>query len=164
MLEYDRINISEGIDVNKINASKEYDICYYSYFKDIGFKYEPYFCNDCYGLMQKATNFNDVAIVSIKGGNYRIYFWYISKNDVTKKWIIIIFVSYIKISETTYYQRNRDVILNRAKCYYKSDKERLRDSARENTEIYLKKKKRKYRRNRYHSMSEKRTKNLKNIK
>ena len=34
------------------------------------------------------------------------------------------------MSETTYYQRNRDVILNRAKDYYKNDKEGLRDSAR----------------------------------
>ena len=42
MLEYDRIDISEGIDVNKTNASKECDICHYWYFKDIGFKYEPY--------------------------------------------------------------------------------------------------------------------------
>ena len=31
--------------------------------------------------MQKAMNFNDVAIVSIKGNGYRIYFWYMSKND-----------------------------------------------------------------------------------
>ena len=42
------------------------------------------------------------------------------------------------MSETTYYQRNRDVILNRAKDYYKNDKERLRDNARR---IYLKKNK-----------------------
>ena len=34
------------------------------------------------------------------------------------------------MNETTYYQRNRDVILNRAKDYYKNDKERLRDNAR----------------------------------
>ena len=40
MLEYDRIDISEGIDVNKTNASKECDICHYWYFEDIGFKYE----------------------------------------------------------------------------------------------------------------------------
>ena len=33
MLEYDRISISEGIDVNKTNASKECDICHYWYFK-----------------------------------------------------------------------------------------------------------------------------------
>ena len=26
-------------------------------------------------------NFNDVAIVSIKGNDYRIRFWYMSKND-----------------------------------------------------------------------------------
>ena len=43
MLEYDRINISEGIDVNKTSLSKECDIWYNWYFKDIGFKYEPYF-------------------------------------------------------------------------------------------------------------------------
>ena len=35
MLEYDRINISEGIDADKRNASKEWDICHYWYFKDI---------------------------------------------------------------------------------------------------------------------------------
>ena len=45
MLEYDRIDISEGIDVNKIGLSKECDICHYWYFKVIGFKYEPYLCN-----------------------------------------------------------------------------------------------------------------------
>ena len=53
MLECDRIEISEGIDVNKTNASKECDICHYWYFKDIGFKYEPYLCNGCHDLMQK---------------------------------------------------------------------------------------------------------------
>ena len=81
MLEYDRIDTSEGIDVNKTNALKECDICNYWYSKDIGFKYEPYLCNGFHSLMQKAINFNDVAIVSIKGSNYRILFWYMSKDD-----------------------------------------------------------------------------------
>ena len=36
MLEYERIDISEGTDVNKTNLSKEYDICHYCDFKDIG--------------------------------------------------------------------------------------------------------------------------------
>ena len=31
--------------------------------------------------MQKTMSFNDVAIVYIKGSAYRIYFWYMSKND-----------------------------------------------------------------------------------
>ena len=35
-------------------------------FKDIGFKYEPYPCNSCHDLMQKAMSFNDVAIIYVK--------------------------------------------------------------------------------------------------
>ena len=31
--------------------------------------------------MQKAMSFKNVAIVSIKGNDYRIHFWYMSKND-----------------------------------------------------------------------------------
>ena len=81
MLEYDRIDVSEGIDTNKTKASKECKIFLYWYFKDIGFKYEPYLCNGCHGLMQKAVSFNDVAIVYVKGSAYRIHFCYMSKND-----------------------------------------------------------------------------------
>ena len=51
MLEYERIDISEGTDDNKTKLSKECDICHYWYFKDIGFEYEKYLCNGCHGLM-----------------------------------------------------------------------------------------------------------------
>ena len=81
MLEYDRIDISEGIDVNKTNLSKECDICHYWYFKDIDLKYELYLCNGCHNLMQKAMSFNNVAIVYVKGSAYRIHFWNIIKDD-----------------------------------------------------------------------------------
>ena len=81
MLEYDRINISKGMDVNKTNASKEFDVCHYWYFKDIGLKYDLYLCNGCHDLMQKAMTFNDVAIVYVKGNTCRIHFWYMSKDD-----------------------------------------------------------------------------------
>ena len=81
MLEYDRIDISEGIYTNKTSASKECNICHYWYFLDNDFNCEPYLCNGCHDLMQKAMGFNDVAIVSIKGNDYRIRFWYRSKND-----------------------------------------------------------------------------------
>ena len=46
-------NISEGIDINKTNASKECGICYYWYFSDKSFNYEPYLCNGCHNLMQR---------------------------------------------------------------------------------------------------------------
>ena len=62
MLEYYRIDISEEIDINKTNPSKECDICHYWYFLDKSFKYEPYICNDCHDLEQKAVNFNDIAM------------------------------------------------------------------------------------------------------
>ena len=66
MLEYDRIDISEGIDANKKNASKEYDICHYWYFNDIGFKYEPYFSNCHHGLIQKAINLIMLLLLLLK--------------------------------------------------------------------------------------------------
>ena len=82
MLEYDRINIYEGVDFNKASASKECDTCHFQYFKDIGFKYEPYLCNGCHDLMQKVTSFNNVGIVYVKESAYRIKFWHMSKDDV----------------------------------------------------------------------------------
>ena len=45
MLEYDKIDISEGIDINKTNASKERDICHHWYFLDKNFDHELYLCN-----------------------------------------------------------------------------------------------------------------------
>ena len=66
MLEYERIDISEEIDVNKTNLSKECGICHYWYFKDNGFKYEPYLCNGRHDLMQKTVSFNNIAIAYIK--------------------------------------------------------------------------------------------------
>ena len=63
MLEYDKIDVSERIDANKINASKECDVCHYWYFLDKDFKYQPSLCNGCHDLMKKALNFNDVPIV-----------------------------------------------------------------------------------------------------
>ena len=74
MLEYDRFDISEGIDINITNASKECDIWHYWYILDKNVNYEPYLSNGCHDLMQKAMNFNDVAIVRIKGN-------YFSKDD-----------------------------------------------------------------------------------
>ena len=81
MLEYDRIDNSEGTDISKTNASKECDVCHYWFFLSKHFNYEPYLCNGCHGLMQKAMNFNDVAIASDKGSDYRIRFRYMSEDD-----------------------------------------------------------------------------------
>ena len=67
MLEYDRIDISEWVDVNKTSLSKKCDIYRYWYFENIDFKYEPYLYNGCHDLMQKAMSCNNIAIVYVKG-------------------------------------------------------------------------------------------------
>ena len=75
MLEYNRIDISEGIDRNKTSASKECNICHYWYFLDKKVNYESYLSNGCHDLMQKAMSFKHAAIiVSVKGNDYRIHF------------------------------------------------------------------------------------------
>ena len=68
------------------------------------------------------------------------------------------------MDNTTYYQRNRGLMLKRAKDYYENDKERLREQARNkyrNLSEEDKKKKRKYGKNRYHNISEEKRLKLK---
>ena len=77
MLEYDRIDTSEGIDINKTNKSKECTLCHYWYFLHKNFSYGPYLCDDCYNFSQKSIDFKNIAIVHIKKNAYRIYFLYI---------------------------------------------------------------------------------------
>ena len=46
MLEYDRIDISEGIDIKKCKeTSRECSLCKFYYFLDKNFNYGPYLCN-----------------------------------------------------------------------------------------------------------------------
>ena len=40
MLFFDRIDVSEGINVNKKSTSKECDICHYWYFLNYSFKFD----------------------------------------------------------------------------------------------------------------------------
>ena len=68
------------------------------------------------------------------------------------------------MSDLTYYQRNRDVILNRAKDYCENDEERLREQTRDKyRNLYVEEKniKREYGKNRYHYMSAEKNQRLK---
>ena len=71
MLYYDRIDVSEGIDVNKISELKECDICHYSYFLNFSFKFQPNVCNRCHHLLMMSMNLSDIAILNTKGFDYR---------------------------------------------------------------------------------------------
>ena len=84
MLEYERIDISEGIDDNKTNLSKVCMLCHYWYFLDRNFSYGPYLCVDCYNVTQKSNNLKNIAIVRVKKKVYRVHFQYMSKREAKK--------------------------------------------------------------------------------
>ena len=71
MLRYQKVDISEGIDVNKTNASKECELCHYWFFKDIGFKFEEHVCNKCHYSLTIAYSLKDIAILNAKLATFR---------------------------------------------------------------------------------------------
>ena len=82
MLEYDRINISEGIDINKCEeTSREYNLCKFYYFLDKNFKYEPYLCDGCYDMSIKAVIMQNLAIINPNENYYRVIFAFMTKKD-----------------------------------------------------------------------------------
>ena len=82
MLEYDRIDLSEGIDFNECkDTSKKCSLCKFYYFLDKNFNYGPYLCDGCYDMSLKATSMQNLAIVYRGGHAYRINFVFMSKND-----------------------------------------------------------------------------------
>ena len=85
MLQYQKIDVSEEIDVNKTSASKECELCHYWFFKDIGFKFEEHVCNKCHDLLTMAYSLKNIAILSAKGATFRCLLMGISKNESSKK-------------------------------------------------------------------------------
>ena len=76
MLEYDRINISEGIDINKCKeTSRECSLCKFYYFLDKNFKYDG-----CY-MFIKTVSTQNLTIINHNGNYYRVIFAYMSKKD-----------------------------------------------------------------------------------
>ena len=81
MLYYDRIDVSEGIGINKASKSKECDICHYWYFLNIEFKFQSPVCNKCHDLVMMSMNLSDIAILNIKRSNYCCIISGISKSE-----------------------------------------------------------------------------------
>ena len=80
MIYLDRIDVSQGTDDNKISASKECDTCHYWYFLNYSFTFQPNACNRCHDLIMISINLSDIAILNIKGSDYRCIISLISKN------------------------------------------------------------------------------------
>ena len=74
MLEYDRIDISEGIDINKCEeTSARCSLCKFYYFLDKNFSYD---------MSLKAVSMQNLTIINHNGNHYRVNFAFISKKDV----------------------------------------------------------------------------------
>ena len=84
MLEYDRIDLSEGIDVNKTSNSRECSLCNYYCFLDINFNYQKYLCDGCHDMSIKANRMQNLAIVYHGKNVYGVNFVFMSKNDAFK--------------------------------------------------------------------------------
>ena len=80
MIYYDRIDVSEGIDVNKRSKSKEWNVCHYWCFLNKGFKFQPIVCNLCHDLVMISINLGNITIVNIKGFDYCYIVRRISRN------------------------------------------------------------------------------------
>ena len=70
MLYYDRIDLSERIDVDKSNNSKECIVCHYWFFKH-GFKFQSFICKGCH----------DIPIITVKSVDYPCIFYDASKSE-----------------------------------------------------------------------------------
>ena len=82
MLEYDRIDISEVIDINKCEeTSRECSLCKFYYFLYKNFKYGPYLCDGCYMFM-KTVSMQNLTIINDSGNYYRVIFAFMTKKDV----------------------------------------------------------------------------------
>ena len=81
---YERIDFSDGIDVNNSYESKECTLCHYWYFLDKNFSYGPYLCDGCYNMTQKYNELKNIAIIRIKKNLYRTCFLFISKREAKK--------------------------------------------------------------------------------
>ena len=82
MLYYDRVDISERIDINQTSVSKECDICHYWHFLYYSFKFQSKVSNRCYDdLLIMSMILSNIDIFNIKFSDYHVIISLISKTQ-----------------------------------------------------------------------------------
>ena len=64
---------------------KEYELCHYWCFKDVGFKFEPYVCNKCQDVLMTVYELKNIAILNVKGVDFRCILWVISRDKAVNR-------------------------------------------------------------------------------
>ena len=85
MLQYKRIDISEGIDVSRKSSSKECMLCHYWYLRNVGFRFEPHVCNKCHDVLMTAYKLKDIAILNVKEVDFRCILWIIGRDEAVNR-------------------------------------------------------------------------------
>ena len=65
MLYYNKIDVSDRIDIDKSNKSKECMICHYWYFFDLNYTYEPYICTGYHDISMMAYDLKNITILNV---------------------------------------------------------------------------------------------------
>ena len=81
MQYYDRIDVSEGIDINK---TRQCDIFHYLHFLNKGFKFQLCVHHRCHDLLMISMNLNNIYILNIKNDNYSCIIKEMSKSEAIK--------------------------------------------------------------------------------
>ena len=81
MLYFHRIDVFEGIVINKKSSSKDFDICQYCYFLNYSFKFQPNVCSIFHDSLMMSMNLNDIDISNIKGSDCCCIISLISKSE-----------------------------------------------------------------------------------
>ena len=99
MIKLDRIEDSEGSDLDKTDKSKEYKICHYNYF-DNGFKSDSKICNRWDWGIKSLGSF---AIIHVNDSSNRFFMVDITEEDVIE--FIKDFESNDEFETTSHYKR-----------------------------------------------------------
>ena len=83
MLQYEKIDVSEGIDTSKTSASRECMLFHYWCFKDVGFRFEPHVCNKCHDVLMTAYELKNIAVSDVL--DFRSILWGISRDDAVNR-------------------------------------------------------------------------------
>ena len=74
MPQYESIDASEGIDVNKTNLSKECMLCHYWFFKDFEFKFEEHVCSGCHDFINNGLFVRKYSDIKRKRSYFKVDF------------------------------------------------------------------------------------------
>ena len=67
--------------LKKTSASKECILSHHWYLKDVGFRFKLHVCNKCQDVLTTAYELKNIAILNVKGADFRCILWVLSRDE-----------------------------------------------------------------------------------